>query len=1582
MNYKYKFTIDNHNTWILPLYPVKVIHLGLDKYDQKFKIKRIYIFIGEQDKVVKNILQSVSLNPQGFKPTTQNRNILKKTFGNEWRDIIGIGRFTGGDIFADDEPLDIDDEPVKKVKKEKKAKKESIIKYIYKYKVFLDDSIDTIKEKIEIESGIGKLYQHIFIQDTKRNKTMPFDYSVKYLNRLENFYDINILEIFKDPTTEKILDFPIDKRFQKMYRNDNLQVINHKYSLYYDIIYNNFPTSYSSNFEFTSNADPFTLYMVSAMDTLTTEMDLVQFENIRKRNIMDYNKLLYGFVLKYWPIISNQEMFNATIQKKQKYRISDINTLTNTFMLENKLKNYISTIDSKSVENTFRVSPAILIIHVSINNALFKYLNKDVIDLRVLYEYIKPNDFMIYVEYNKHTKKNLKYEHLLSDRHDEEEETQFTSYKKSDVVSKLIKFKLRYSFKIKDEYIDRGITITLNKDGILTVQTTWKQWHNATLNNFSRNVIPIVNRFIDKINKLGNMVLVGGYELVHMTDYNVTIKYMNTPIYYNLVNTPKDLDAVYIDPIKLPALMKLYSPYFAMDVDSFKLNEPQGNVIRSLDVKFHRITGYKELNQRVKNQMSINTKVLKTHSIRLKFNQQERYFKATLYGTRDISVLHHTFNFISRFLYLYKLHNQNMIQDPLIKKMLDVNENMYLIKHKKFIKYSIPYSKRIKKIKPSYQNIHEFINNRKRFNKVKLVKDVDPMLFNYDHIIKEKGGPVKKSKKIIPFSRLCQSNQQPIPMSNDGIKKLDMKIKNENILRYDNKTYPTQKTNYICIDKIYKYPGFLGQDYHPEGFCLPCCRKKKFMHNKESAAYKKFMECMNLKVVTTDDRVKYNKRLQQNKKYIKGYGKIGPDRYSWLPKSLMKIFNESWYVTSVLHKPTAKKISGYNTAYIHNAGAKPRKPIAHKKSKVVKVKTQTEFLSECKYKKIRLLDAKSSECILLYGIKQSNHSYVTAIESALKIPYGKLINHASKKLIKKPSVFESLEMGMIKNKYKNLKEYIKFIKNHENIVDDENFENIATLFNPIFPGQLNIIVFDDTSESTVTEKIILKSKNSPLNLLSMLENKQAKTIVIVKKKFNYYPFTRGESMVFDSNDNIVNIIKTMIKADVKAMSTMRINQDIKLNKLIYIFKTNKELQKKYKIISQYVIINTDNINICIGVCVESKTTRKKLIMPVDLSPSSNLPIIKTYAYGDFYTVFVFLMDLYSELHKVNNLKHISIIVSRDAHIMGFLLPSKREIYIKPLVINKRSKNLFRSLKKYGSKYAQKGLNDLTLLRTLFKSIVYINIDISKVNTVIKSNIQKIDSALIEHSDIQYNNELHKVLVLELNNKLYNERNKEIRRTIMKEIKDNAPIKTYKSIISILSNIFNQVSEINTADRKKLEQILNIMYYNYNFDTSYAKLNKAEVIKKSMSQATHLLKTITFNFDLVTIRKIRMLLEKFNKNQFLKEVDKKQTVIELNNIIKELLDDMIHISKVPIKHESVKPSNKIIDLCTDKNNKDKCKQPQLSNRQQCYWGKNDGCMIVMNRHDYNYHYVRLTNEILYNETKQSDILDIKLDNVMY
>ena len=1409
MNIDYQLTLSDNKYWIKTPRPVKLIHLRLNSIDNRFKIQRIHVYLG--DPSIKKILN----NPKE----------LEKRFGSDWKDILAMNLKTKGGDF-----IDIGDEEKKKTIK-KEIKKNDIVQYVYDYSIFMDDSIDTIKTKIELETGVSSVNQHIFWKT--KDGYCPFDYYIKYLTRLDQDYSVNILDLFKENNNKKLLGIPIDQQLIKEYKARNIKINSFLYDTYYSIIYKRFDYN-KRNYELKDHKLPFVLYMVD-LGTINNYINKIEYDRM---NMAQYSRFYSGFILKYWPGVSS---------KTKKIFITkpapNLNIFKNTYMIEEKTKSWIANVNSKDVLKYFKPNLIILMMQIKANYELSYYLNKELIDIRILFEYLEPGDFITDISYGSRVKRK--------DYPNKE--------KMEDVRVELqtIKFRLNLGEN------KTPLQFELNKNGRITIGAYGKKEYKTTFKEFTGLILETSNKLIDKINSLGSIVMVGGFQLPRLENYNIKLKFMNIHVHMKLVNdniTERDL--VYVDPIKFPALIDTMMNYFVKD--KFKFNEPVDGIIHSLTVHFKRIPENKELASRnIVNQMNPNIKIIDEHDIRSQFIHEGNLFKIIMGGIRSMAVFHHTYNFMARLIYLYHEFNAGRINDDIIKKMLEVNEKRFMEKHKQYLKYSIPYSKIKRKDIITADNVYKYLNEGKSVKEIKLLKETDNILFNYDHLYKSQSG-----SKLKPYSKVCQSGMQPIPMTNSALKKWNKYKEGETpVLKYSNKTSANgEDINYVCPYRVYKYPGFQRYDRHPKGYCLPCCRKKNFLENPDSMAYRRYMEC----VKTGQIPDKLERRRVLNKKYIKGYGKIGPGRYSWLPEKLMCIFNESW---------------------IYNE--------------------EIEFINKCPYKKIRLLDTETSNCVLLRGIQQNYRSYITAIESALDLEQNTLLSTLIDKLKKNPKVFNSLEMGMIKTRFESLNNYLKFLESDDNFINEDTVENLTVIFNPVFPKRLNIIIFS-------VDDCRLKSKYDNIYLSQLLSNEDFYNVVLIRDKFLYYPLFRKGQMVFNNESIICKIIRSIVLSTLN--NKMKPEKGYKLNALI------TKLQgvlNKYKIISQYVIINKNNVNIAVGLCLQDIKNKKKFIIPINPSPSTNLPLLNEYIYGDYKTVnkFLNLSAIYS---------NYKLLINTKGQIIGFLIESagNREILINPI---KYQKDLMGSIKlayRYDLDTLKYGKRDL-------------NYELTKQ---------------------PYMNQLHKVIELELNNKLFTERDKDIRKNIKKQIISNINL----DLTDIMSKIYSQFTTLGTEDLNRIKQIINLTKYQLKYND---KLNPIIIVKD-------LFKSTTFNYDLNTVRKLRSLIKEYRL-----EGDPKIEKM-INNILDINLKKIIKISRPDFDNQSnIKQDESLINLCLSKN-KTKCSKTKIVGRQQCFWNKDSNkCQIIMDNKDYNYHLLRLKDELINNEAKQVDLLDIRLDTLI-
>ena len=157
-------------------------------------------------------------------------------------------------------------------------------------------------------------------------------------------------------------------------------------------------------------------------------------------------------------------------------------------------------------------------------------------------------------------------------------------------------------------------------------------------------------------------------------------------------------------------------------------------------------------------------------------------------------------------------------------------------------------------------------------NKLKLI---DPVLFNYSSGTK--------------YPRICQKKMQPIVTTKSDPKGI----------KYKNWTYDRDEY-YKCTDKVYNHLGMIV-GHHPDGYCLPCCRKKSFNDdildkcylnsNKESEWHERtYIQYI----------MEYPNNTFPNSKFI--------DRKSYLPKYVQTLLNTKKLMVNGTFTPISDRI--------------------------------------------------------------------------------------------------------------------------------------------------------------------------------------------------------------------------------------------------------------------------------------------------------------------------------------------------------------------------------------------------------------------------------------------------------------------------------------------------------------------------------------------------------------------------------------------------------------------------------------------------------------------------------------------------
>ena len=152
--------------------------------------------------------------------------------------------------------------------------------------------------------------------------------------------------------------------------------------------------------------------------------------------------------------------------------------------------------------------------------------------------------------------------------------------------------------------------------------------------------------------------------------------------------------------------------------------------------------------------------------------------------------------------------------------------------------------------------------------KLKKLKEMDPELYDFKKAY--------QSGEIL--SKKCQKPLQPILWSKEEYD--NMKTKKKDLFKYWNFTL-NEPAYYECPNAEYPYIRFIT-DVHPQGYCVPCCKKtlpSTDETNKKAIIHK---SCMATHAFTDDISDDSKSR------YVSHYGKdLDPGRLSYLPDEVL-----------------------------------------------------------------------------------------------------------------------------------------------------------------------------------------------------------------------------------------------------------------------------------------------------------------------------------------------------------------------------------------------------------------------------------------------------------------------------------------------------------------------------------------------------------------------------------------------------------------------------------------------------------------------------------------------------------------------
>lgn len=1330
----------------------KIIKLNFSFEKKNFFIDKLYIFVGREiinnEKLISTLREIKSIENL----SKGHIDILSDEYGDDWRGILGLdlidksfdykkinsginfnyqkggknkirgedkkilytdySKFDTSDINIDellafeneidkDTEVEIDEMINENEEINLVPSSENKINWIFDT-IYDFDNIDTIKKKIFVYTGINYVCQYLFLikpDDMFKNEFVEDSLGHKIKNKSGNIKFDGILGLENKLKTlhtneDIVLNVPVDINFiNEYYINKNVYISDTNET---NVIGNNYDNIFMIDFTSFISSDKFNIVY----------NELIQ--NVPKRELY-----YYGFVLKFFPGISLDSLVHI-INRTYVNPFLSKNILNNNFIQEqsqiNKLINTreISDSDNNNINskngNGIGIKSYITTFITELSNEYG--IDNIKINLQQIFQLFELNDKVPYVSLNDKVKNYHKT-------------TNEFYYKNIVAIEK--------KWKVKEVH---GITFRFllpnSKYGIFIIYDNLSRME--VIINISENyemsyndIIKIIHEMVyieilEKINKMSDKVFVNDMR------YNIENININT-LDINTSNLIPINESFYLrDFVKF--IKKEFNMLFVSDVidetsSSMNLRFIYGNIISG---------NFGEKEQRKNIRRSQNEVLSRINNIRY---SREGEIKEVFIGKLKAKgiLVEFLFNYvkIGGILYMkylikggYNLNNVNLIIN-IVTKMY----NLYVNIHKSNpndIKKKIKYHHQQQQGNKQIQGLHK----------------VDPKLFNYE-----------KTDEYDSYSRICQKNQQPRIVDKE---EADNNTKYSYALALKNKTQEGIINYYVCDHPVYKYPGFIPGEKHPNGYCLPCCYKNSSIERgtRKNRIYKSCLKDLayavkGSSVPDDEENIKnIEKNEETNTRYIKEWGKpIQYGRYGYLPFILNKYFNKD---------------------------------------------------ENCYTNDLNMIQ-KNNECYLIAGINQDKLSIFSAIEYSIGYN-GNLFKDCIKFLEENEWIFPLLENGYIMYKYNDYLTYIHYLQEGGITSKIKLFDIVDLIKQFLIIKKINIV---DNNENyldniknlhfiTIVEKendnmyiecndIILNNifeNNLPVIFLVNIHNKNHyyPIVHISLKRFNNYSIIVKK--IFNDNDNIYKNYKEMIKdlcnySDRKNKYSNYTNTTNKFvlpneNDMIWFF-DKKNI--KYKIIEKNIDIPEYGIKLPLGFTSE--------------------------CCGEIYKKdgLKSLVKLLSMINAEFNIEYdiSKYVIDKKNNIMGLILNTGNYISF--------ANNSFSS--------------DIKLSKLKENQIFKLNYNIENISKAIQKENNNIPDDRIKNiNKINSANDVYNELILRLTKYVLSYKNKNIREKILNildqyEIKNKITIEQYNKIINDFSKIISE------EDVNKIKQLIPIKF---------------------------------------------------------------------------------------------------------------------------------------------------------------------------
>jgi hypothetical protein len=696
-------------------------------------------------------------------------------------DIFDIGKLKGDVPVTPAKPA----KPAKSAK-ESRTPEESKTPRERTSEIFLfpEDRISEFKEKIFVETGIPPYKQYLCIN--VNDNYIPMYYRI-IANGMINVDIQKSLSI-----VTKIMGIPVDTNF--FHEKD--QVLVEASDMFFTLhdVQNTFHT-------------PALVFYLFNIDTIFSRYVRVMYEMVRTEP--DQIELLYyGFVLKYWPMITYdiflQYLSNDSLIPKSYPDIApNKDKLRERIRSESAILNEKYKLLSSNSSAMSLYSPQVAnfdkptsgsIIDTSIKSATMIVKEKSWNSDRVGLEFSGRTKMNIRnLFYHMHVSKEIpiiRARLMISNQIITITKIQSPTFNKGPNNINQIYDQMRmrihvpyfnavmFVVRLGGAGTPKFVTVTIRDTGRYEIKSIWNEDDKMNFKVLIQSISSVVNPFIKNINNMGRTVFHGGMTLSYIQETTVTFSDLNMALFWKKSINSNEFQII-IDNLKKRS-----------ESEIIKFTESPESMTGLIHYVLIKGMTQESLAGAYKNLQTSNYyEYLSSAKIKQKWYQLFAVGRDVIITHRTVDVKIDVENLKEKeFKYFY---------DHVVTLLFESERDQRELKHARNPRGTkrIPNTGLAKAGK----------------NLLKVLKGRDPELFNF-----------KRYGIDVVYSRKCQKDHQPIPYSTEEYETLGAETK-KRAVKYWNFTSETPMY-YVCPNSNFPHMSFIvGQ--HPKNYCLPCCKK-------------------------------------------------------------------------------------------------------------------------------------------------------------------------------------------------------------------------------------------------------------------------------------------------------------------------------------------------------------------------------------------------------------------------------------------------------------------------------------------------------------------------------------------------------------------------------------------------------------------------------------------------------------------------------------------------------------------------------------------------------------------------------------